>query len=122
MFEKATRIKIRFPWRGQVSVEDLWELTPNELDGIYKKLSKEATEASGDSLMKVNTSESEALTLKIDILKHIVSTKISEANAKENAILRKQKKDKIIGILADKEDQELFDKSPEELRSLVDQL
>ena len=41
IFEYATRNKIRFPFKGMISVEDLWELTPTNLDTIYKTLNKQ---------------------------------------------------------------------------------
>lgn len=34
IFEKATKEKYRFPFKGQVSVEDLWDLKLQDLDSI----------------------------------------------------------------------------------------
>ena len=38
IFEVATRSKMRFPFRGNISVEDLWDLSVNDLDSIFKTL------------------------------------------------------------------------------------
>ena len=34
MFEIATQKKFRFPFKGQISTEDLWDLTADQLDSI----------------------------------------------------------------------------------------
>ena len=41
IFEVATRNKYRFPYRGQISVEDMWDLPVTELDKIFKTLNKQ---------------------------------------------------------------------------------
>lgn len=122
MFEVATRKKFRFPFKGSISVEDLWDLSLQQLDGIYKALNSQQKQAQEASLLTVRTAEDEDLSLKIEIIKHIVSVKQDEINAAVRAKEVKDKREKIMAILADKQDQDLRSKTPEELQAMLNQL
>jgi hypothetical protein len=122
MFEKATRSKLRFPYKGQCSVEDLWDIPVKELDNIFKGLNKQIQEVSGESLLDTRTTEDDILKLKIDIIRHIVSVKLEEAASRKTAKERAEKKQKIMEILAAKQDNALQEKSPEELQKMLDEL
>ena len=41
IFEMATRTKMRFPFKGMVSTEDLWELSVKDLDAVFKVLNSQ---------------------------------------------------------------------------------
>ena len=41
MFEIATRNKFRFPFKGVISTEDLWDLSVESLDNVFKTLNSE---------------------------------------------------------------------------------
>ena len=41
LFEVAVREKYRFPYNGMISTEDLWDLSVNALDSIFKTLNKD---------------------------------------------------------------------------------
>lgn len=122
MFEKATRLKLRFNHKGQCSVEDLWDLSVNDLDTIYKQLNKKAKDQNEESLLNKQTSENNILNLKISIVKYIVENKLAEKEAKENEKNRKDKKQKIMKIMEEKENQELYNKSKEELSKLLEDI
>lgn len=122
MFEVATRKKFRFPFKGSISVEDLWDLSLQQLDGIYKTLNSQQKQAQEASLLTVRTAEDEDLSLKIEIIKHIVSVKQDEINAAVRAKEVKDQREKIMAILADKQDQDLRSKTPEELQEMLNQL
>lgn len=122
MFIKASREKMRFPYKGLATVEDLWDLPVTELDKIYKSLNAKAKQAQEESLLEVKTSEDEELTAQIEIIKYIVSVKLEEKKAAEMAKERKEQKQKIMSILASKQDEALQGKSIEELEKMLDEL
>lgn len=122
MFIRATRSKVRFPYKGLASVEDLWDLPVTELDKIYKSLKKQEKQENEESLLEVKTDEDETLTMQIEIVKYIVGVKLEEKKAAENAKARREQKQKIMSILASKQDEALQGKSIEELEKMLDEL
>lgn len=118
LFETATREKYRFPYKGMISVEDLWDLNMNQLDGVYKVLSKEVKTQGEDSLMAETTID-KSLANKIEIVKHIFAVKQSEANARMVAAENKKKRERIAEVLAQKEDEALRNMSADELKKLM---
>lgn len=122
MFIKATRKKMRFPYKGQATVEDLWDLPVTELDKIFKLLNEEAKKAQEESLLETKSEESEKLAVRIGIIKYIVSVKLEEKKEAELAKERKEQKQKIMEILASKHDEELKGKSVEELEKMLEEL
>lgn len=113
---------MRFPFKGLATVEDLWDLSVTELDKIYKSLNAKAKQAQEESLLEVKASEDETLTAQIEIIKYIASVKLEEKKAAEMAKERKEQKQKIMSILASKQDEALQGKSIEELEKMLDEL
>lgn len=122
MFEVAVRNKSRFPFKGVISVEDLWDLSVQQLDGIFKMLKSQEKKAQEESLLDTRTPEDEVLKTKIDIIRHIVTVKLDEAKQAERAKENRDQKQKILGILAEKQDADLRNKTPEELQAMLNQL
>ncbi len=121
MFIKASRKKMRFPYKGQVTVEELWDLPVTELDKIYKLLNAEAKRAKEESLLETRSEEDEKLAVRIGIIKYIVEVKLEEKKAAEMAKEREEQKQKIMKILANKQDEELKEKSVEELEKMLEE-
>ena len=122
VFEIATRNKYRFPYKGQISVEDMWDLSVTELDKIFKTLNKQIKTSQEESLLETKTKEDEILENQIAIVRHIVSVKQKEANDRLKEKERKAQKQRIMEIMADKENEALKSKSPEELRKMLEEL
>ena len=122
IFEYAVRNKVRFPFKGMISVEDLWDLSLTNLDSIYKTLNKQVKQSEEESLLTTKTSVDTELEVQIAIVKHIVSVKLEEQDAREKAAAKKAQKQKIMAIIATKEDEELQNSSVDDLRKMLDEL
>lgn len=122
MFEKAARLKLRFPYKGMITAEDLWDLSVEELDSIYRTVNQKAKAAQEDTLLTKKTKEDTIASLQVEIVKHVVEVKLQEANDKELAAEKRAKKQKLMEILAAKQETELQGKSVEELQKMMDEL
>ena len=119
MFEQAVRLKLRFQYCGTLTTEDLWDLHVKDLDQIFKDLSVEARQADEESLLDTRTNANKRLDLSIEVVKHIVATKLEEQAKREAAADRKVRKQTLLGILEDKENQALLDLTADELRGMI---
>lgn len=122
LFEKATRMRLRWPYRGLCNVEDLWDLDVEDLDAIYKTLNRKRKAEQEDSLLAERTGEDEKLTLKIEIVKHIVETMLAEAEARKEAAKKAAKRQKIMAIMEQKQEQAMMDMGLDELKNMLDEL
>ena len=122
IFEYATRNKIRFLFSLLISVVDLWVLSLTNLDSIYKELNKQSKQSEEESLLNIKTQEDELLNVQIEIVKHIVSVKLAEKEAREKASAKKVQKQKIMSIIAAKQDEALQNSSIDDLKKMLDEL
>ena len=121
IFETAARQKYRYPYKGLIATEDLWDLTPAQLDGVYKTLNKTAKVQGEDSLMD-NRSVSEELQNQIEIVKYIFSVKREEERARKVETENREKRKHIMEIIAEKQDASLRKMSEEDLVKMLDDL
>jgi len=123
LFERATREKLRFQHCGSLSVEDLWDLPVRRLDVIFKSLNAELKRRDeSESLLEPATRGDSVLTLQVDILRHIVKTKLAEQEAVQQAEETRKKKQRIMEIMARKEDASLEEMSSEDLAKMLAEL
>ena len=119
MFEKALRLKLRFSYNGLISVEDLWDLSLTALDAIYKNVSAGLQALNQDSLLQKRTKETDLAELRLEIVKHVFMTKQAEAAARADVAEKRAKKQKLMELVAEKQDEVLKGKSVEELNALI---
>lgn len=122
LFEIATRKKYRFPYKGSVSVEDLWDMSVQALDQVYKALNRELKARGEESLLKSKTNEETDLDNKIEIVKHIVFIKEQEKETRQLEKINAEKKQRIMSIIAEKQDKALADMDIEDLKKMLENL
>ena len=121
LFKLAAKNKYRFYYKGYITVEDLWDLPVEELDAIYKNL-RSQQKYSEDSLLSNNEESKEDILTnnKIEIIKTIVNDKIAEVKRNADNEARRARKQHILEIMANKQDDALREKSLEELQAMLD--
>ena len=122
LFEMATRNKMRFPsTKGELSVEDLWDLSDKDLDVVYKNLKDQEVKSSEESLLD-DANVDPKLTAAIGIVKYIFTTKRKEKLAEKEHINKKLTQRKYIDALSKKQDEAIEKMSEAELRAMIDSL
>lgn len=127
MFEQATRLKLRFDSpQGMLSVEDLWDMpltsirsNQANLNNIAKGISRQLKTESEEDFVNPKSKANETLQLALDIVKHVIQVRQAEAEAARLRIERKEKKEKLLELIAKKQDQALEGKPLEELQEMV---
>ncbi len=125
MFEKATRIGLRFQTeRGPANVEDVWNLSLKSLCNLAKKYKDEMKKIDEyDFLEEKETSEEdELLKLRFDIVLHMINTKRSENKSKLEESAKKEEINKIKAIIARKQDAALENMSVDDLMKKLDEM
>jgi hypothetical protein len=126
MYQKATRMKLRFiSSKGELTIEQLWELPLTKLDAIYKDLHEKIKKEDTVSLLGTLTSESVANKeneLRIAIVKDVVAVRLKEKEEKENAAALASERKRYDDLIANKKLEEDSNASIEELQAKRDAL
>jgi hypothetical protein len=128
MFEKASRMKLRFDTAvGAITVEDLWDLplTSNRttsLDDVARSLHQQIKDETEVSFVTTASTASAKLQLGFDIVKHIIDVRLAEREAETVRAQNREKKQKLLSLIAEKEDEGLKQSSVEELRAMAEAL
>ena len=122
IFEVANSKKFRFNFKGLISTEDLFDLSVKDLDSIFKTLNSQLKQTREESLLEVKSTEDQILDTKIEIVKYIFNVKQEEEQKRLKAKELKDKKQRLMEILASKEDQDLLGKSTEEIKKMINEL
>ena len=126
LFEKASKMKLRFQTsRGLVTTEDLWDMplvdsrTNFSLDALAKWINRQVKEAEEESFVEPHSTKNTTLVLALDIVKRVIEVKLKNIETQNKRATTAARKDKILEILASKEDEGLRAKSAEELMEML---
>jgi hypothetical protein len=121
IFEKASRIKLRFDLNGQISVEQLWSVSMSALADYEQQLT-EVVEGYGKSTRrskKTRTEQQELNQLRLEIITYILDVRETELEAAKDEAANKANNQRILELIRSKQDQKLQEMSVEELEKLL---
>jgi hypothetical protein len=130
MFEKASRLKLRFDTtKGQLSAEDLWDLPLTSqtgkanLDDLAKDLFR-TLKNEGETISFVTPvgGSDRTVQLKFDIVKHVIDVRVAERDEAAQAASKRDQKQRILEVIAQKENEALLGSSLEDLRRMAESL
>ena len=130
IFELATRKALRFGTeRGPVTVEQLWQMPLQsknlfDLDNVAKACNAKVKSFAEESFVTTassNPAKAEA-ELALEVVKHIIAVKMAEAAEAAKATEKRETRQKIMGIIAEKQDEALKNMSVEDLKKQLDAL
>ena len=125
IFEQATRQKLRFPTaRGLVATEDLWDIPLLSKDGfnlnsIAKDVNSRVKIAGEENFVPTAvkpTAEAKREELRLEVIKHVIGVKVEEQNAAKKKAERAAEREKLVELLAKKQDAQLEGLSADEIR------
>lgn len=122
-------MKVRFDSpQGGLTVEDLWDLPLTSmsgranLDDIAVGLFKQLKDSGTISFVTETTQANELTQLKFDVVKHIIDVRKAENSAAETAAANRAKKQQLLALVAQKENEQLAGQSIEDLRKMIEEL
>lgn len=119
-FKLASQQKLRFQTnKGLLSVEQLWDLSLEDLDALAVSLETEHKESSKKSFIVKTSAKDKTAKLRFDVVLDVLNTKVEAEQAALAERERKANNEKIIGIIADKQDESLKGKSIKQLEAML---
>ena len=129
IFEQATRNGFRFPSIcGELLVETLWQMPLKansgfDLDTVAKEVNAELKATAEESFVEVKANKgTQELEVKLEIIKYIIADKQAEETKQKQRAEARAKRQKLLEVLARKNDASLEAKSEEELLAELEKI
>lgn len=126
MFKEASKKKLRFATsKGELSVENLWDLSQTALATIVRALKKKLVNDDDNELSFLDDTSSSIKSddqLRFDIAKAVYLDKKAENDELKNKAAKKQQRQDLLEALQKSQNKALEQKSPEEIQKMIDEL
>jgi len=119
-FKLASQQKLRFQTnKGLLSVEQLWDLSLEDLDALAVSLETEHKESGKKSFLVKTSVKDKTAKLRFDVTLDVLNTKVEEMQAAQEAAEIKEHNKKIITLISEKQDESLKGKSIKQLEGML---
>lgn len=123
MYKKALRTKLRFSTtKGKLTTEDLFDLSLVDLNNLALVLDKKLSETPRKSFISDIAPDTQEDELRFNIVKDIITLKLAERNAAQNAKAKAAEKAQLMEILHRKKNEALENLSVAEIEAKLAEL
>jgi hypothetical protein len=129
IFEYATRNKLRFiSSRGELTTEQLWDVPLRSSDGFnlnaVAKAANDAVKLTNEEnfVEATRTVAHSRIETGLDVVKHVIGVKLADEAAVKKRTENKIKREKLLTVLAEKQDGKLSEMSERELKKQIAEL
>jgi hypothetical protein len=123
MYKKALRTKLRFSTtKGKLTTEDLFDLSLTDLNNLAITLDKKLSETPRKSFISDIAPDTQEDELRFNIVKDIITLKLVERNAAQNAKAKAAEKAQLLEILHRKQNEALESLSVAEIEAKIAEL
>lgn len=124
MYKKASRCGLRIATpKGVLTVDQLWKTSMKDLAQVIKELHATIQETGGNSELSFLDESAVAvdptLALAYEVVKDVYVTRKTELDSEKEATAAKKDNQRILEIIAKKEEESLAGKSVEELKAML---
>lgn len=119
-FKQASKEKLRFQTsKGQLSTEQLWDLSITDLDALAVSLEEEHQTSGKKSFVRKTSPKDKTAKLRFDVVLDVLTTKVDEQEAAKAKAEAKAHNNKILTLIAEKQDESLKGKSIKALEAML---
>lgn len=129
IFEQASRLKLSFETgKGSLTTYELWDLPltssvgKTNLDDLARSLHRRLRSGDDISFVETERKSNEIDQLRFDVVKRVIDVRLEEAKKVSEAKERAEKKQKILALISEKQDESLKTMSVEDLKKLLTDL
>lgn len=118
IYKQANRLGLRFNTnRGLLATEQLFQLSLADLDALAVSL--EISQSGKKSFIRETSVGDEIAKLKFDVALDVLNTIMKEQKDARESLDNKRKNEKILALIAEKQDGALKEKTVEELEAML---
>jgi hypothetical protein len=119
-YKLASKLRLRFLCpKGNLTTEQLWELSIDELDELAVSLDTEHKTSGKKSFIGRSSEKDKTLKLKFDVVLDVLNTKVEEEEEATQAYEDKQYNEKLLTLIIEKQDESLKGKSVKQLQAMM---
>ena len=123
LFERATKQKIRYrTFAGIFTTEDLWDVPLESLDEIAVAMNRDIKKSSSESFINKENKVPAHKKLAFDVVKRVIEVKLLDKERAAKAAETRAKKEKIMELIAKKQEEAFSEQSLEDLQEKLNDL